>query len=315
MDLSIIIVSYNTRVLTLECLQSIFEQTSNVEFEVIVIDNNSNDESTNAIAERFQQVRLIASKENHGFARANNLASHHARGEYLLLLNPDTVVLDHAIEKLLSFAKTYPDAGIYGGRTIFSDGNLNPTCCFGKMTIWSLFCRAFGFSKMFKNTTLFNPESYGSWKRDSIKQVDIITGCFFLLKRDLWNQLNGFNPVFFMFGEEVDFCIRASELGCKPFFTPDATIVHYGGASENKMVNRLEKILCAESTIIREHWHGYKSWWALIMLLIWVRMKSAVFVILSRFNPTKFGSQSDAWNELWVRRNKWLKGWTAVRNP
>lgn len=315
MDLSIIIVSYNTRSLTLECLQSLFEQTSHIDFEVIVIDNDSSDGSACAIAERFPQVQLIACKENHGFARANNLAARQARCGHLLLLNPDTVILDRAIEKLLAFAKTHPDAGIYGGRTVFPDGALNSSCCFGKMTVWSLFCRAFGFSRVFKNTALFNPESYGSWACDTIKQVDIITGCFFLVKRDLWEQLNGFNTVFFMFGEEVDFCLRARKLGCKPFFTPDATIVHYGGASEPERVNRLEKVLCSQSTIIREHWPRYKNWWGLAMLLACVRIKSVAFAILTKLNSAKFSSHATVWNKLWERRKEWSKGWCAVRRP
>lgn len=313
MDLSIIIVSYNTCLLTLECLESVFEQTGHINFEAIVIDNDSSDGSAPAIAEHFPQVQLLACKKNHGFACANNLAARHATGEYLLLLNPDTVILNRAIEKLLAFAKAHPEAGIYGGRTIFPDGTINPTCCSGKMTAWSVFCRAFGFSRILKKRALFDPESYGSWAYDTIKQVDIITGCFLMVKHDPWEQLGGFNPVFFMYGEEVDLCLRARKLGYKPLFTPDAVIVHHGGASEPRGVDKLVKVLRSECTIIREHWPMYKRWWGLAMLLTRVRIKSVVLAILARINSPKYSSQTTVWKKLWEQRNEWSKGWSAVR--
>lgn len=313
MDLSIVIVSYNTRPLTLACLQSLFEQTSGIDFEVIVVDNGSSDDTAHAIAENFPQVQLITSDENRGFSFGNNLAAQEAKGEYLLLLNPDTVVLDRAIEKLFAFAKAHPEAGIYGGRTIFPDGTINPTCCFGKMTGWSLFCRAFGLSRIFKHTVLFNPETYGSWKFDAVKQVAIITGCFLMIKTDLWQQLNGFNPLFLMFGEEVDLCLRATKLGHHPLFTPDATIIHYGGASEPARSNRLMKVLRAESTLIREHWPAHKIRWGIYMLAIWVRMKSATLAILAGVNSAKFGHEADVWKNLWQNRAQWLNGWADNR--
>jgi N-acetylglucosaminyl-diphospho-decaprenol L-rhamnosyltransferase len=313
MDLSIIIVSYNTRQLILECLRSVFEQTLDINYEVIVVDNASSDDSVGAIARSFPQVRLIASKENHGFARANNLAARKAKGDYLLLLNPDTVVLNRANEILFSVAKAHPKAGIYGGRTLFPDGTVNPKCCFGETTAWSLFCRAFGFSRILKNTVFFNPESYGSWEYDTLKQVDIITGCFFMVKRDLWEQLAGFNPIFFMYGEEVDFCLRARKLGYRPLFTPDAEIIHYGEASEPVKEERITKVLCAQSTLIRKHWPKYKRWWGLAMLLVWARMKSLLIVITERFNSTKSDSRAAVWNSVWKRRKEWLKGWEIVK--
>jgi N-acetylglucosaminyl-diphospho-decaprenol L-rhamnosyltransferase len=312
MDLSIIIVSYNTRQMTLDCLKSVFEQTSRIDFEVTVVDNKSNDGSAHAIAEQFPQVRLLACEDNHGFARANNLGARQARGRYLLLLNPDTVILDCAIERLFAFAEGHPEAGIYGGRTFFSDGTMNPTCCFGRMTAWSAFCRAFGLSMVFKKTSLFDPESYGSWAFDTVKQVDIITGCFLLIRHELWRQLDGFNPTFFMYGEEVDLCLRARKLGYRPLYTPEATIIHHGRASESDSGDRLAKVLCAESTIIREHWPAHRRWWGAAMLLIYVRMKSMVLDILSLLNSPKYGPQASVWKRLWMQRGEWSRGWEPV---
>src|SRR5688500_1121742 len=120
-DLSIIIISYNTKEMTLDCLKSIFEQTSGISFEVIVLDNASRDNSAEAIAAGFPQVKLIAHQENLGFAGGNNLAARKAAGEYILLINPDTVVLDGAIQKLFRFAEDNPAAGVWGWRTLFGD--------------------------------------------------------------------------------------------------------------------------------------------------------------------------------------------------
>lgn len=308
-DVSIIIVNYNTHKYILDCLESVFKETSNINIEVIVLDNGSQDGSADVILRCMPNVHLIVSKENLGFAQGNNLAAQNAKGEYILLLNPDTVVIDRAVERLFAFAKANPIAGIYGGRTIFPDGTLNPDFCYRKMTPWSLFCRAFGLTILFKNTTFFNPETYGSWNYDSVREVDIITGCFFLVKTDLWHQLKGFNPLFFMFGEEVDFCLRAKKLGHNPLFTPDATIIHYSGASEPVKANSFIKTLCSHSTNIREHWPKSQVNFGVSMLIVRVGLKTLVLNILSAIGVSKFNSQAVIWTEAWRQRKEWIDGW------
>ena len=140
---SILVISYNTRAMTLDCLRSLQAETT-VPHEVIIVDNASPDRSAEAIAAAFPAWRLIASKENLGFAKGNNVAAEAARGEYLLLLNPDTVILDGAVDKLVAFADRNPDAGIWGGRTLNADRTLNPLSAFADLSLWGLFCRASG---------------------------------------------------------------------------------------------------------------------------------------------------------------------------
>jgi len=197
-------------------LESIFKETTTINFEVIVIDNASHDGTGEAIMENFPQVKLLVSKENHGFAQGCNLAAKNACGEYILLLNPDTVVIDRAVERLFAFARANPEAGIYGGRTIFPDGRLNPDFCYRKKTLWSLFCQAFGLTKLFRNTNLFNPEPYGSWKYDSVREVDIITGCFLMVKTELWRQLKGFNPCFLCLVKKLTSVYELKNMGLSP---------------------------------------------------------------------------------------------------
>lgn len=189
--LSIIIISYNTKEYTLECLRSVYEQTQGIAYEVLVVDNASADGSAEAIDQQYPAVTLIRSQENLGFARANNVAAEQARGEYLLLLNPDTVILDGALQKLHQFAVEHPSNLMYGGRTLYSDLSLNPTSCWRKPTLWSLFCYATGLVSIFRRNAFLDPESYGAWPRDSVRAVDIVTGCFLLIKKSFWDQLQG----------------------------------------------------------------------------------------------------------------------------
>jgi N-acetylglucosaminyl-diphospho-decaprenol L-rhamnosyltransferase len=224
MDITIIIVTHNTRDMTTECIRSVFEQTTSVRYELIVFDSGSTDGSSEAIRSQFPTVKLITSIEDEGFGNANNIASKGAQGRRLLLLNPDTVILDHAIDRLNEFANGAPECGIWGGRTVFADGSLNPTSCWRFATLWSVFCWAVGLNKF--KSDFFNPEAYPRWKRDTVRSVDMVTGCFFLIDRDLWEALGGFDRAFFMFGEEADLCMRARKLGARPKITPAATIIH-----------------------------------------------------------------------------------------
>ena len=153
------------------------------------MDNASPDGSAAAIAAAFPGLRLIASGENLGFAKGNNLAAREAKGAYILLLNPDTLVLDHAIDRIVAFAERTPAAGIWGGRTLHGDRTLNPSSVFGRVTLWSLFCRATGLALIFKGSAFFNPEGIGAWDRGDEREVDVVQGSFFLVRRALWERL------------------------------------------------------------------------------------------------------------------------------
>ena len=307
LKVSIIVISYNTRELSLECLRSVVAQTTPL-YEVIVVDNQSTDGSPDAIAAEFPDITILAETENHGFAKGNNIAAEHATGEYLLLLNPDTVVLDRAIDNLVAFAERTPKARIWGGRTLFGDGSLNTTSCWRKLSLWSIFCRATGLTGMFSGSELFNPEAYGGWDRNSERQVDIVTGCFFLIKRADWETLGGFDLTFFMYGEEADMCLRAAkELNAAPRVSPEATIVHYGGASESVRADRVVKILRAKGELIKRH---LPSWQrpiavALFSLFPFSRQLAAQIGLQGRR-----GESAKVWREVWQRRSEWRDGFS-----
>lgn len=307
--LSILVISYNTREMTLDCLRSVREQTS-VPHELIVLDNASSDGSAAAIAAEFPDVTLLAETVNHGFAKANNIAALHAKGEFLLLLNPDTVVLDQALDKLLAFARRTPEARIWGGRTVFADGSLNAASCWRRMSLWSVICGTTGLSAVFRNTPVFNPEGYGGWDRSTERQVDIVTGCLFLISRADWDALGGFDPVFFMYGEEADLCLRAEDrLGAKPRVTPEAVIIHYNGASQQVRSDKMVRLLRAKHDLIQRHFPAWQRPIASGLFALQPAVRSRAFALMSRLGLRKgAGEQARVWGEIWDRRDEWRMG-------
>jgi len=311
-EVSVIIVSYNTRELTLDCLRSVYAQTRDVSFEVFVVDNASADGSAAAIAAEFPQVRLFALDRNLGFAAGNNLVARHAIGNWLLLLNPDTVVLDGAIDRLLAFAAEQsaknPAFGIFGGRTLYPDGRLNPASAWRRPTPWSVFCMGTGLTSVFRQSRVFNPEAMPHWRRDTVREVDIVTGCFLLLRRALWRELGGFDPAFFMYGEEADFCLRARRYGVRCRICPDAEIIHYGGASEKGRADKLVRLLRAKTQLVRKHWPRRSAWFGVRMLKAWAWTRMAGFSMIA-LARSRYRDTAVAWASVWRRRGEW----TAVR--
>jgi len=303
---SILVVSYNTRAMTLECLASVIAETR-VPYELIVLDNASPDGSAAAIAAEFPDVRLIASRENHGFAKGNNHAAREARGRYLLLLNPDTLVLDGAIDRLVAFAARTPEAGIWGGRTLKGDRSLDPICAFGDQTLWSIFCRTTGLARIFGNSALFNSELYGGWARDSEREVDVVQGCFLLVERRLWDVLGGFDPIFGTYGEEADLCWRARARGSRPRMTPEAVIVHYGGASSRRHADKQVLVLKGRMTLIRHHLPGWQQPAAGVLLRLWPLSRMLGARLMAPLHPG-LAEAAAHWSVVWRRRAEWRNG-------
>jgi GT2 family glycosyltransferase len=307
-DLTIIVVSYNTREMTLACIASVLDQTHDVDYALAVLDNASADGSAEAIAEQFPQVSLIASPTNHGFGKGNNIAAQSANGRRILLLNPDTVVLDRGIDRLWAFAQAHPDRRIWGGRTLYADGRLNPGSCWGRASLWSLFCMTTGLTG-FRDSPLFNPEGYGGWRRDSERIVDIVTGCFLLIDADLWRHLAGFDPVFFMYAEEADLCLRARALGARPTITPSATIIHHGAASEPRRADQRIKVFAGRLTLLRRHRGPAANWIARRLYLLATLARAGAYGVAGRLRPS-LAQNAQAWRQVWRERALWIDGWS-----
>jgi len=310
-ELSIVIVNFNTREMIVECLRSIEAQTHDTSYEILVVDNMSTDGSVDVIRCAFPNVRLLASTTNLGFARANNLAVVRARGGRILLLNPDTLVLDQAIDRLMSFSNKYPSNGIWGGRTLYGDGSLNPASCWRRLTIWNLMCSALGLAFLTPNSSVLNSVAYGGWDRSTVRKVDIVTGCLLLIDRELWKELGGFDPAFFMYGEEADLCIRAVKAGARPIITPNATIIHYMGASETSSADKLIKLFRGKVTLINKHWSPLTRALGRTLLVLWPLIRLIIYRAAAHVTGRiDFEWTADTWQTLWKRRREWIGGYT-----
>ena len=246
-ELSILMVGYQARDLTLDCLESVFSKTEGVEFEVVLIDNGD-DGTDQAVAERFPQVRIVPSLGNIGFGRGNNEAARHAKGKYLLLLNPDTLINDNAIGELVSCARLHEECGAWGGMTFLPDGRRDPSSA------------QIGPSLL---TSIFNVLGLGRLRRGGVpddatqpEQVRVLTGAFMIVRADVWTQTGGFDPSFFMYNEEVDLCLRIRrELGLPIMMTPAAKITHLVGMGNSMSSRRLGAMMQSRMHLDRKH-HG-----------------------------------------------------------
>ena len=253
-------------------------------------------------------------RKNIGFGRGNNRAAEVAAAPLLLLLNPDTLILDRAIERVVAFSERTPEAGLWGGRTLFKDGSLNRTSAFGDFTFRSLFLWATGISRLWPSSELFNPEAIGGWQRDSEREVDVVTGCFLLIRRPLWEALGGFDEDFFMFAEEADLCRRARDMGARPRITPEAELVHFGGASMELRADRSKQVLKGKVSLMRKHWsplaYGAGRW----LLRLWVLTRWAGFGLSGRLRGhARHRKEAGEYARLWALREEWLAGWPVSK--
>ena len=235
---SIIIVSWNTRQITCDCLRSIYGQSGINNYEVIVLDNASSDGSVQMIKHDFPDVFLIENKENRGFAAANNQGIAIAKGRYILLLNSDTVILDNAIGKTVSFAEAHPEAAVIGCRVLNPDKTLQPTC-FMFPSVLNLILSSTYLYKLFPRSRFFGREHMTWWDRSDEHEVDVVTGCFMLVRNEAIEQVGMMDERFFVYGEETDWCYRFKQAGWKVMFTPCAEIIHLGGQSSKKIATEM----------------------------------------------------------------------------
>ncbi len=233
-DASIIIVNYNTRQLTLDCLESVYASITSYSYEVIVIDNASRDDSVQAIREAYPQVQLIANSNNTGFAKANNQGMKATKARYILLLNSDTVVQPDTLHTMVAFMDRHPEMGASGCKVILPDGSLDKACKRGFPTPSASFYYAFGISRMFPDRPKFNQYQLGHLSPDDEYPVDCLVGAFILVRRETIDQVGGLDETFFMYGEDIDWCYRIKEAGWGIFYYPRTYIVHYKGGSARR---------------------------------------------------------------------------------
>jgi GT2 family glycosyltransferase len=268
MDVSIVVINWNTREILRECLSSITEQTQGIKYEVIVVDNASTDGSAEMVKDDYPEVVLVENSENRGFAAANNQAILMAKGRYVLLINSDTIVLDNAIEKVVDFAEEHPKSAVVGCRALNSDRSLQLTC-FKHPSILNMILSSTYLYKIFPKNKFFGRERMTWWDRNSAREVDVVTGCFMLLREKAIKQVGLMDERFFMYGEETDWCYRFKNHGWKVMFTPCAEIVHLGGQSSKKIITEMSLQLHGS---ILQFIHKHRPRWEYVLacLLVWL---------------------------------------------
>ena len=231
-DLSIIILNYNTSKLVCDCLESIKKaDKGQYNFEVIVVDNASSDDSVEKIRKYFPHVKIIKNEKNLGFSAGNNRGIPGARGRYLLFLNPDTLVNKDTLVKMLSFMDVSPCAGAATCRVELASGELDDACHRGFPTPWNSFCHFTRLENVFPNSSFFSGYKLGSLDLSRTHEIDALCGAFLIMRREAGVEVGWWDEDYFWYGEDLDLCYRLKEKGWKIYYVPETKIIHYKGAA------------------------------------------------------------------------------------
>ena len=282
MKLSVIIVNYNVEYFLEQCLHSVRKAMKDIACEVIVVDNNSIDGSNRMVENKFPEVRLIANKDNRGFSKANNQGIQLSHGEYVLLLNPDTVVEDDTFSKIIQFMDNHKDAGALGVKMVDGSGNFLPESKRGLPTPITSFYKMFGLSALFPTSKRFAHYHLGHLDKDQIHEIEILAGAFMLLRRSVLDEIGLLDETFFMYGEDIDLSYRVTKAGYKNYYFPETRIIHYKGESTKKgSVNYVLVFYQAMVIFANKHFSqkNARLYTALINLAIYFR---AFLSLLSR---------------------------------
>jgi GT2 family glycosyltransferase len=256
MKLSIIILCWNDLKVISDCIASIHAKTHSVEFEIIVSDNGSTDGSIDHIRKNFPDVRIIENGTNLRFAKGNNVGIDVSRGEYVLILNPDTLMHEGTLDKMIAYADRHPEAGAFGCRILNPDGT-NQGGIRPLPTTRSEWVLALGLRGLARISDWFSPGEYEGWDADTERTVGWIAGCFLLIRGNLVRSLGGFDSQFFYYFEDTDLCRRVWEAGYPIRFTPSVSITHLGGQST---VNRFPPLSFALDAAVTRYLYFYKCY-------------------------------------------------------
>ncbi|MCB0563729.1 MAG: glycosyltransferase [Phaeodactylibacter sp.] len=267
MKLSVIIVNYNVKYFLEQALLSVRRASRSLKIEVWVVDNNSVDDSVLMVREKFPEVKVIANKHNPGFSIANNQAIRESSGEYVLLLNPDTVVEEDTFERCIAFMDAHPEAGGLGVRMIDGSGKFLPESKRGFPSPWVAFCKTVGLSRLFSTSRLFNHYHLGYLEEHKVNEVEVLAGAFMLLRRSVLDEVGLLDEAFFMYGEDIDLSYRIIQAGYKNYYFPETAIIHYKGESTKKgSLNYVKAFYTAMIIFARKHFRGDKARLFVLML-------------------------------------------------
>jgi GT2 family glycosyltransferase len=277
MDVSVIVVNYNSSAFLTVCLDSLLTGIQGVSFEVIVVDNCSDDGVFDQIKVRFPNIQYIENKVNRGFAAATNQGIAKASGDFILLLNPDAKVSSHALQETIAFFRRHPKAGIAGCKISYIDGRLQYSAHSFPSPL-TLFSEAMFLDVLFPGSTIFGTASLTYFSYNEERRVDWVMGAYLMVRREVVMAVGLLDERFFMYSEEVDYCYRAMESGYEVWFIPQAMIVHYWGGMSAVSKRSLLWSHLSQLILFQKHFHGMK-----MFLMIFLRFLSIVNRILVYF--------------------------------
>lgn len=277
-DLSIIIVNFNVKAFLQNCLISIQRAVQNITHEIIVIDNASDDGSVEFIKKNFPNVKLIESKTNLGFSRANNLGLLQSSGKFICLINPDTLVQENTFDEMISFFKSNPNAGLAGCKILNPDGTFQLACRRSFPTPWVAFTKVVGLSKLLPKSKFFSKYNLTYLNENETYEVDAVSGSFMFLRREVFDKIGGLDENFFMYGEDLDWCYRIKAGGYKVFYVHSTQIIHYKGESTRRSsLDEVKVFYDAMRLFVSKHFSS--SWLLEIILRFAINIRSlAAFV-------------------------------------
>ncbi|MBO9584139.1 MAG: glycosyltransferase family 2 protein [Flavobacterium sp.] len=253
MQLSVVILNYNVRYFLEQCVLSVQEAIAAIDAEIIVIDNNSSDESVLMMKEKFPDVKLIENKENFGFPKGNNIGVRQAKGKYVCILNPDTVVAEDTFTKILAFAERQTNLGIIGCKLIDGTGAFLPESKRGIPTPWVAFTKIFGLYKIFPKSKLFNQYYAQHLNENQTGKVEILVGAFMFLEKSLYEDLKGFDEDCFMYADDIDLSYRALQNKKTNYYFHETTVLHYKGESTVKDEKYMKRFQEAMNFFYQKH--------------------------------------------------------------
>jgi GT2 family glycosyltransferase len=279
MKLSVIIVNYNVKHFLEQALLSVRRASVGLLVETWVVDNNSTDDSVAMVKEKFPEVKIIENTENAGFSKANNQAIRQSKGEYVLLLNPDTLVSEDTFQKCLAFMDVHPQAGGLGVKTIDGSGTFLPESKRGFPSPWVAFCKSFGLSALFPKSPSFNRYYLGHLSKNETHEIDVLVGSFMLMRKVVLDKIGLLDEAFFMYGEDIDLSYRIIKAGYKNYYLANTTIIHYKGESTKKgSLNYVRVFYGAMIIFAKKHFQGQKAtvFIALMQMAVWFRASLTV---------------------------------------
>lgn len=274
LSLSVIIVNYNVKYFLEQCLHSVLKAAEEVPTEIIVIDNHSTDESLAYLAPKFPQVRFLKNSTNSGFGKACNRGLAEATGDYILFLNPDTIIAEDSLAECIRFFESHPDCGALGVKMIDGSGTfLKESKRAFPSPLTSLF-KLFGLSHLFPHSKLFSRYHLGYLDKEQNHEVDVLAGAYLMVRHDVLKKVGSFDEAFFMYGEDVDLSYRIQKAGYKNYYVAETTIIHFKGESTKRgSLNYVRMFYYAMSVFVKKHYGGVRAGFFnySIQLAIWVR--------------------------------------------